>query len=215
MTDTDTFHPADLDALRTALQAGSVDALASLFDTYRESLHRMAHFRLDRRLLGRVDPDDVLQESFLAAHQRLDSFAKEEDASPYVWLRLVVGQTMIDIHRRHIGAKMRDAAREVSVRVGPRADSAVLSGILAAHLCAPSGNAPSRLAVEAEERALLEDALESMDDIDREVLVLRHFEQLSNREVGELLQLKDAAASNRYVRALRRLKAAIDKGAPK
>jgi RNA polymerase sigma-70 factor (ECF subfamily) len=185
----------DPDALVQALVGGDASALGPLFEQQRERLRRMLQFRLDPRLQGRIDAEDVLQEAFLAARQRLSAF--DPALGPFhVWLRLVVQQTLIDVHRRHIGASMRNAGREAV-----RPQSASLSGFLAAQR-----TSPSQAAMRDELCRKLDAALASMDEIDREVLVLRHFEELSNKETAEVLGIQENAASNRYVRALARLK---------
>jgi RNA polymerase sigma-70 factor (ECF subfamily) len=112
------------------------------------------------------------------------------------WLRLIAQQTLIDLHRRHLGARMRSALQERVL-----AQSQSLSGFLAGKL-----TTPSQAMMREERRQQLQQALDSMDEIDREVLVLRHFEELNNKEVAELLAISENAASNRYVRALGRLK---------
>jgi len=177
------------------LQAGDDAAFGPLFEAQRDRLRRMVQFRLDPRLCGRVDPEDVVQEVFLDAQQRLYAFREDAQSLPF-WLRLVAQQTLIDLHRRHLGAGKRSAARE---RVF--AHSHGLSGFLVGNL-----TSPSQAAIRDEMRQQLTVALESMDEIDREVLTLRHFEDLSNKEVAELLGIGENAASNRYVRALARLK---------
>jgi RNA polymerase sigma-70 factor (ECF subfamily) len=182
-------------ALLARLQAGDDAAFGPLFEGQRDRLRRMVQFRLDPRLFGRVDPEDVVQEVFLDARQRLYAFRQDAQSLPF-WLRLVAQQTLIDLHRRHLGAGKRSAARE---RVF--AHSHGLSGFLAGNL-----TSPSQAAIRDEMRQQLTAALESMDEIDREVLTLRHFEDLSNKEVAELLNIGENAASNRYVRALARLK---------
>lgn len=191
-----------LQRLVQLLRDGDEQALAELFLWYRDKLWRMVNFRLDQRLLGRVDADDVLQEAYLAAAQRVEHFRKEPEMSALVWLRLIVGQTLTDVHRRHLGARMRDARQEVSMHV-PSAQASSIS--LAAHLLGHL-TSPSQAAMRDEMARRLEEALDSMDPIDREVLALRHFEELSNNEVSEVLGLQKSAASNRYVRALSRLR---------
>src|SRR5689334_16874352 len=105
--------------LAERLRCGDQAALAELFARHRERLWRLVNFRLDRRLLGRVDPDDLLQDSFLAAAQRIEHFAAAESMSPFVWLRLIVCQTLVDSHRHHLGAQLRDAGREIGLNGGP------------------------------------------------------------------------------------------------
>jgi RNA polymerase sigma-70 factor (ECF subfamily) len=132
---------------------------------------------------------------FLDARQRLHAY-RAESRSLSFWLRLIAQQTLIDLHRRHLGARMRSALQERVL-----AQSQSLSGFLAGKL-----TTPSQAMMREERRQQLQQALDSMDEIDREVLVLRHFEELNNKEVAELLAISENAASNRYVRALGRLK---------
>jgi len=185
----------DDDELTARLRAGDDEPFASLFESQRERLRRMVHFRMDPRLFGRIDPEDVVQEIFLAAQQRLYAFRSDGHPLP-LWLRMVGQQTLIDLHRRHLGAGKRSAAKERAF-----ANSQCLSGFVAGTL-----TSPSQAAIRDEWKKQLNEALESMDEIDREVLTLRHFEDLSNKEVAELLGIGENAASNRYVRALTRLK---------
>jgi RNA polymerase sigma-70 factor (ECF subfamily) len=188
------------------VRGGDRQALAEAFSRHRVRLGRIVRFRLDRRLQGRVDPDDVLQEAYLAAADRIQHFKGETSASLFVWLRMIVAQTMIDVHRRHLGAQMRGADREVPIHGGrtPAGTSSSLAIQLSGHL-----TSPSQAAIREERARQLEQVLEQMDPIDREVLALRHFEELSNSEVAEVLEIQQKAASIRYVRALRRLKAIL------
>lgn len=198
---------AAIEALTLRLAAGEPEALAELFSVYGERLYKMVHFRLDARLRGRVDPDDIVQEAFLAAQQRIASFALERSNSVFVWLRMMVGQTMIDVHRRHLGSKMRSAGREVTMRrATPMASSVSMSMHFLGDL-----TSPSQAAMRAEFADLLERVLDDMEPMDREILVLRHFEELSNTEVAELLGIQRSTASNRYVRALKRLKTILSR----
>lgn len=195
------------DLLIGRLRGGDREALAELFSMHRPRLWKTVHFRLDRRLRGRVDPDDLLQEAYLAAAQRIEHFTGEGSTSFYVWLRMIVTQTMIDIHRRHLGAQMRDADREVSLQAGaafPQATSTSLAIQLSGKM-----TSPSQAAIREERARHLEHTLEQMDPVDREVLALRHYEELTNREVAEVLGIEQKAASIRYVRAVRRLKGVL------
>jgi RNA polymerase sigma-70 factor (ECF subfamily) len=171
------------------------NALAELFAQHRDRLRRMISFRLDRRLARRVDPDDVLQEAYLAAAQRLGHYAGSS-LSPFVWLRMTVLQTLTDVHRQHLGAQMRDAGREVAIHGGynPQATSASLAALLVAGITSPS---------QAAARA------EAYEQVEQEVLALRHFEELTNTEVAEVLGIQQKAASIRYFRALKRLRAVL------
>lgn len=190
------------DQLDTRLRRGDAEALAELFSLHRSRLWRTVNFRLGGRLAGRVDPDDVLQESYLAAVQRLEHYGRDASASPFVWLRMVVLQVLIDVHRRHMGTKKRDAGKELPIfGQYPQATSASMAIRLVGNC-----TSPSQAAIRGESMDIVERAIAAMDPIDQEILALRHFEELSNNEVAEVLSIQPKAASIRYVRALKRLK---------
>jgi RNA polymerase sigma-70 factor (ECF subfamily) len=183
--------------------AGDQEAWGALLARHRGRLHSMISLRLDPRLHGRLDPSDVLQEAFLAASLQLKEFASSRQMPVFLWLRLVAGQKLMALHRHHLGRHMRAAGREVALYQGslPEASSTALAARLLGREVPPS-----EAAMRAELTLRLETALNSMDPLDREVLVLRHFEQLSNGEAAQVLRIQPSAASKRYVRALRRLK---------
>lgn len=202
VSDSETSH----DLLQRARQ-GDREAINVVFDESRDRLRRMIQFRLDRRLQGRIDASDVLQEAFLDATRRIDTGAVNPNIPLFLWLRLVVGEKLLEQHRHHLGAEKRNAARELSLYSGPlpAASSAALAANLVGGMTSPS------LAAERAERVLkLQEALNAMDDIDREVLALRHFEHLSNAEAAQTLDIDESAASNRYVRALKRLRKVLN-----
>lgn len=182
---------------------GDDAAFAELFGAYRSRLWRLVNFRLDPRMQGRVDPDDVLQEAWLRAVDRRDHFLSEAGQSPFVWFRMIVMQTLVDLHRRHVGTQKRGAGRErsIDVKQGGLSTSFSIAMRLAGNL-----TSPSNAALRAERASQLDAALQSMNEIDREVLALRHFEELSNVETALVLGCSEQAASVRYVRAIRRLK---------
>ncbi len=191
------------DELVSQLRSGDQEALAAIFSKYRERLWRMVNFRMDRRLLGRVDPDDVLQEAYITLAARIADFGTSPSLGLLVWLRTMVMQTLTDLHRHHLGAQMRDAGREV-VLGGcqyPQTTSVSLAAQFAARLTSPSNAAIRAELFDQAKRAIAE-----LDPLDQEVLALRHFEELGNRDVAEVLGIREKAASIRYVRALKRLK---------
>jgi RNA polymerase sigma-70 factor (ECF subfamily) len=192
--------------LQVRLASGDKDALAALFSLHRERLRRMVELRLDYRLNGRVSTSDVLQDAYLEALKRLPHYLDKPEMPVLLWLRMVTGQRITDLHRQHLGAEMRDAGREVPLyrQAMPQATSVSLAGQLAARL-----ESPSEAAIRGEVLTQIEAALDTMEPLDREVLALRHFEELSNDEVAEVLGIKKAAASNRYVRALQKLREAL------
>src|SRR5947209_8817170 len=193
----------ETERLLAAAGRGNTAEWGDLLDRHRARLRRMLALRLDHRLQGRVDPSDVLQDTFLEATQRLPEYLRQPDMPFYLWLRFLAGQRLLITHRRHLGAKQRDAGREVSLYRGamPEASSAALAARLLGRECRPS-----EVAVRAEMKLRLQEALNSMDALDREVLALRHFEQLSNAETARVLGIQERAAGKRYLRALKRLK---------
>jgi RNA polymerase sigma-70 factor (ECF subfamily) len=195
----------ELEALR---QAGRGDArlLEDQFAHHRGRLVRMVRLRLDPRVRGRVDPSDVVQEVYLEVSRKLADYLRDPRLPFFLWLRLLTGQKLALAHRQHLGVQARDAGREISLSHGvyPEASSVALAARLAGRL-----TTPSQAAVKAELRARLREALDGMDPIDREVLTLRHFEQLSNAEAARAIGIRETAAANRYVRALGRLRGAL------
>ena len=203
------FMTENSDELRKLLDsvlAGDGEALASVFSIYRDRLRRMVELRMDVRLRGRVSPSDILQESYLGALQRLPHYQASSDVPIFVWLRSVTMQRLIDVHRRHVGGQARDARREI--RLGDVEALEAGSGHIAELFA--NNTSPSLAARRGEIMALVRDALEQLDPIDREVLVLRHFEQMSNHEAAASLCIKPAAASKRYVRAVERLRSVLE-----
>jgi RNA polymerase sigma-70 factor (ECF subfamily) len=185
---------------------GDQASLGTVLMEHKSRLRRMIALRLDLRLRGRIDPSDVIQETFIEATNRLGEYLEHPKASFFLWLRFLTSQKLLTMHRHHLGSQMRDARREVSLYDGamPEASSAALAAqLMGAEI------RPSEAAVRAETRIRLQQALNGLDPIDREVLALRHFERLSRDEAARELGISEAATSKRYVRALRRVKEAL------
>jgi RNA polymerase sigma-70 factor (ECF subfamily) len=182
---------------------GDEKAAQDLFAAHRDRLKRMVHLRLSRRLQGRVDDSDVLQEAYVDISRRLAEYAADPKLPFYLWLRHMTGLKLAEVHRRHLGTQLRDADREVTLHRGalPEADSMSLAAHLLGQL-----TTPSQAAIKAETRLIVQDALNNMDPTDREVLALKHFEQLSTSEMAEVLGMSKAGAGSRYLRAIKRLK---------
>jgi RNA polymerase sigma-70 factor, ECF subfamily len=193
---------SDLAMLRRA-QSGDPRALEQVLTRYRGRLKRMVKLRLDPRVQGRVDPSDVVQEAYLEVSLKLGDYLIEPKIPFFLWLRLMTGQKLALEHRKHLGVQARNAAREVSLHHGayPEASSAALAARLLGRI-----STPSKAAMRADLRVRIQEALNRMEALDREVLALRHFEQLSNAETALVLGIKETAACNRYVRALERLR---------
>lgn len=193
---------SELEALRSRPDA----AVAELFDRYRDKLLRMITLRLDYRIVRKVDGEDILQDAFVESARRIHDYIDRPSVPFFIWLRQIAGQVLIDTHRRYLGAKMRDVRQEVTLsRLGLDGASSVQ---LASQL-ADSLTTPSQFAVREETVLELREALDKLDQIDREVLILRHLEELSNNEVAQVLGIDKCAASKRYLRALERLRVAM------
>ncbi len=197
----------DDDDLLVRLERGDEQALTELFTRHRERLRRMIRLRLDRRLQGRIDSSDVLQDTYLEVARRAGEYIANPDMPPFLWLRFLTEQTLQALHRHHLKVHMRDAGQEVSLRHRGtlQANSASLAEMLLGRL-----TSPTHAARRAEMQLKLQEVLNAMEPLDREVLALRHFEELSNHEVARVLGLSKTAASNRYKRALARLKEMLE-----
>jgi len=188
--------------LQQAVQGTGSD-LGPLLERHRKRLRRMVALRLDPRLQGRIDASDVIQDAFLEVSLRFAEYQSQPTMPFFLWLRFLTAQKLLELRRHHLGAQMRDAGREISLFRGslPAASSAALAAQLVG-----CGTGPSEAAIRAERKNRLQEALNTMDPLDREVLALRHFEQLNNAEAAQVLELQESAASKRYIRALKKLK---------
>jgi RNA polymerase sigma-70 factor (ECF subfamily) len=185
------------------LRGGDRGTLAALFDRYRDRLRRMVELRIDACVRARLDASDVLQEAFLDVARDLDAYLANPKLSPLLWMRLHVGRRLTTLHRQHLGAKMRDAGMEISLYRDalPEASSAALASMLLGR-----HTSPTQAALRAERLLRIQEALNTLDPIDREVLALRHFEQLSRSKSAEVLGISQEAGAKRYFRALKWLK---------
>ncbi|MEL6104416.1 MAG: sigma-70 family RNA polymerase sigma factor [Planctomycetota bacterium] len=207
--DTDAIELVIPEELRQRLQAEPSKVLAEAFSEHRGSFWYLIKFRIDRRLIQRVDPEDVLQEAFLSASGRVEHFLSANKYTLFAWLRMIVIQTLVDVHRRHLGTEKRSAEREI--RLGnasvkyPQTTSFSIAGQIAAAQTSPSG-----VAVRGEALDVLDQLIGTLSEQDQEMIAMRHFENLSNKQVAEVLSISVTAASNRYVRALERLKTVLE-----
>lgn len=196
-------EPDEIKALLDRATGGDPHAVQTLFALHRDRLKRMVHLRLSRRLQGRVDDSDVVQEAFISIAGRLQEYVADPKLPFFLWLRHMTGLKLAEVHRRHLGTQLRDADREVTLHRGglPEADSISLAAHLLGQL-----TTPSQAAIKAETRMIVQDALNNMEPVDREVLALKHFEQLSTSEIAEVLGMSKAGAGSRYLRAIKRLR---------
>ena len=190
--------------LLCAARGGDADAVNELMDRHRDSLRRMVQARLDRAVAQRVDASDVVQDVLLEAHGRLTDFIQNGSMPFHLWLRHLAKDRMIDVHRRH-RAQRRSVTREQHAPQSADVSSAF-------DLFAQISNqelTPAAASIRKEIETRFLGALDQLDDIDREILLMRHCEQLGNSEVAELLGLSQPAAGMRYLRALRRLRSVL------
>ena len=173
-------------------------ALAIVFQRSAPRLQRMIESRLDDRLRTRVDADDVLQDAYVEAASRLDDYLANPDAPPSVWIRFLVNQQIAQAYRWYSRRK-RDASRELNEQIGP-SDFSILDQLI------DSDTSPSLVVARIELQSMLRSIVVELDGIDREIVCLRHFEELSNTEAAAELSITPAAASKRYLRALTRLR---------
>lgn len=193
---------AESDLLQQAA-SGDEAAWRALIGPFEGRLKRMLHLRLNRRLQGRVDENDILQEAYLEVHRRLPEYAADPKLPLFLWVRHHAGLKLAEVHRRHLGTQARDADREITLHRGglPEVDSASLAAQLMGAL-----TSPSQAAQKAELRLAVQAALAQLDPTDREVLALKHFEQLTTAEMAEVLGLSKAGAGHRYVKAIKKLR---------
>jgi RNA polymerase sigma-70 factor (ECF subfamily) len=199
--------PAEGQEMLQRAERGDSEALGALFQRHRDRLRRMVQLRLHSRLQGRLDPSDVLQEAYLEFSRSLKDYLRNPEIPLFLWLRLITGRKLQALHRRHLGTKVRDAAREISLHHGalPQASSQMLAAQLLGRF-----TSPSEAAARAELRLRVQEALNSLEPLDRELLALRHYEQLTNAEAAQVLEISEAAAGSRFVRALKRLKKLLE-----
>ena len=171
----------------------------------------MVELRLDRALLRRVDPSDIVQETLVEAHRRFAGYLESPGLPFHLWLRRIALDRLLDAHRRHRRSRKRSLDREEPLRVPAFSDRSSLD--LAAELSAP-GPTPAAEAMQKELERRFEEVLGRLSPEDREVILLRHFEGFSNQDAARELGLTPPAAGMRYLRALRRLRALLGGGPP-
>jgi RNA polymerase sigma-70 factor, ECF subfamily len=180
-------------------------AIGELLNKYRDRLHRFVDIRMDDRLRGRIDPSDVIQEACMAATRQMPDYFEQNEMPFYIWLRLVAAQKLNGLHRHHLHVKARNARRDVRFfNALPNASSALLAAQLLGRT-----TGPSQTAIRAEQQRRLKEVLDGMEPAEREIIVLRHFEQLSNSEAARLMGWNESTTSTRHLRALKRLKSIV------
>ena len=193
---------ADNDSRIDNAVGGDEVALSELFDEHRARLRRMVELRMDRRLKGRIDPSDVLQDAYVDLAKQLPNYAAKPDLPFFVWLRRITGQRLSMLHRHHLGAAKRNAGIEVGIfRSIPEASSIFLAAQLVGKLTTVTQ------ALRRDERqTMLMSILEDLEEDDREIIALRHFEHMNISEIAAQYEISEAAAGMRHLRALRKMK---------
>jgi len=186
---------------------GDVDAVNGLLDRHRDALRRMVSLRMDRAMQQRVDASDIVQDTLMEANRRLREYLADPRMPFHLWLRHIARDRLIDAHRRHRAAARRSVDREQPLVAAGYLDQSTMD--LAAQLC-DRELTPAAAATRHEMERRFQAAIERLDEHDREVILLRHFEQLSNLETAQVLGLTEPAAGMRYLRAVRRLRAMLN-----
>lgn len=194
--------------LLDGIKRGDAEAVNRLLDRYREAVHRMVQMRLDQKIKRRVDVSDVVQDVLVEANRRLRDYLKNPPMAFHLWIRQIAKDRIIDAHRRHRTSGKRSVDREQALAPVSEERSSIL---LAAELCDPQLT-PAAAATQKELARHVEEALTQLGDPDCEIIVMRHYEHLSNQEIAVALSLTEPAASMRYLRAVRRLRSMLVEG---
>jgi RNA polymerase sigma-70 factor (ECF subfamily) len=189
--------------LLAGAKGGDPDAVNRLMERHRDALRRMIQLRLDQRIQRRIDVSDVVQDVLVEANRRLADFLSQNAMPFHLWLRQIAQDRIIDAHRRHRASAKRSVDRERPLAVPAAGDHSTLE--LAAQLL-DRQLTPAAAATQQELARAVEAAIARLPDQDCEILIMRHYEQLTNQEIAQALGLTEPAASMRYLRAIRRLK---------
>jgi RNA polymerase sigma-70 factor (ECF subfamily) len=185
-------------------RGGDAEAINRLMDRHRDSLRRMVQLRLDQKIQRRIDVSDVVQDVLVEANRRLQDYIASASGMPFhLWLRQIAQDRIIDAHRRHRVSAKRSIDKERPLAVPAADDHSTIQ--LAAQLC-DRQLTPAAAATQAELARAVEAAIAKLPDQDCEIIIMRHYEQLTNQEIAQALSLSEPAASMRYLRAVRRLK---------
>lgn len=195
--------------LLAGARAGDAEAVSRLLERHRAALRKLVSLRMDRRMERRIDASDIVQDVLVEATTRLADYLRDPRMPFHLWLRSLAQDRMIDLHRRH-SAQRRDVRREQSLSAPGEVDRSSFN--LGAQLL-DAGITPAAAAIRGELEQRFWDAIDDLDESDREIILMRHAEQLANGEIAACLGLSPAAAGMRYLRALRKLRAALGAGA--
>jgi RNA polymerase sigma-70 factor (ECF subfamily) len=191
-------QPDEVDALLDQVRSGDQNSVGLLFEQFRPKLRRLVSIRMDGRLKSRLSESDALQEIFIDVSQQIQRYIQNPGVSIYVWMRGIAAQRLQKLHRDHLAAQRRSVTREHHL---PEQSSLLLGRQMIA-----GETGPSQKLAQKELRKLVQQTIDSLKEEDREIILLREFEDLPNSEVAELLGLSESAATMRHGRALHRLK---------
>ena len=195
------------ETLLRAARAGDADAINRLLEKHRGPVRRLVEMRLDRKVQRRVDVSDVVLDVMIEASGRLERYLDDPGMAFHLWLRQIAWDRIIDTYRRHRVSAKRNMDREQPMSVPAGADHSTME--LAVQLRDP-GLTPAAAATQRELADQVESVIELLSDQDRDIILMRHYEHLSNLEIAEVLKLNPPAASMRYLRALRRLRELLE-----
>ncbi len=195
----------DAEDLKSRVSSGNESVAGELFEAYRPRLRRLVSLRMHPRLQSRVDASDVLQEVYLEVARRFPDYASDQEIPFFLWLRMLTGKHLIALQRKHLGAEKRTALREIPLVTDHMPNASVAN--LASHLAGSFTSVDRRL-IHDELFAKLLKTLEDVQPEDREIIAMRHFEELSTSEIATVLGLTRSGVLKRYTRAIRRLRVA-------
>ena len=193
--------------LLAAAKGGDDGAVDNLLDRHRDSLRRMVGMRLDKRVMQRVDVSDVVQDVLIEANRRLQTYLANPIMPFHLWIRQIAKDRIIDTHRRHRVSSKRSVDREQSMQANAEVDQSTIA--LAQQLCDPELT-PAAAATQHELAAQVQSSIDELPEKDREIILMRHYEMLSNQDIAAALELTEPAASMRYLRALKKLRKLLD-----
>ncbi len=195
--------PDQIKPLLNQAKGGDESAVNALMDQHRNSLRQLIRMRLDQKIQRRIDVSDVVQDVLVEANRRLQRYLSDPIMPFHLWLRQIAKDRIIDAHRRHRVSAKRSVDREQQLAPPRGYDQ---SSVHLASLLGDDQLTPAAAAVQQELAQRVEEAIAQLEERDCEIIVMRHYEHLSNQEIGEVLNLTEPAASMRYLRAIRRLK---------
>lgn len=193
--------------LLDGIREGKDGAADRLLERHRDPLRRMIEMRMDQKIKQRVDASDIVQEVMIEANRRLQKYLENPVMPFHLWIRQMARDRLIDAHRRHRGSEKRSVDREKAMVAPGAMDRSTIE--LAAQLC-DAEMTPAEAATMKELHQRFQNAIEELDENDREIVIMRHVEQLTNQDVAAALDLSEPAASMRYLRAIRKLRTLLN-----